>query len=70
MKKRVEIKVSGTPANFCNKCKKHDKYSNKNRHNKKKEMAKAYFMLCKAILCKTQSQINTKLVKKVVEKKT
>jgi len=37
---------------------------------KKKETLKGHFMFCKAILCKAQSQINTKPMKKVVEKKT
>jgi len=37
---------------------------------KKKETLKGHFMFCKTILCKAQSQINTKPMKKVVEKKT
>ncbi len=69
MKKRVEIKVSGTVANFCNKCKKRTNILIKIDITKKKETLKAHFMLCKAILCKVESQINTKPVKKWWRKK-
>jgi hypothetical protein len=42
----------------------------KNRHNKKEGKIKAHFMLCKTIFCKAQNQIQTKPLKKVVEKET